>query len=259
MTDLISLEIEDQIATIYLNDPTRLNPMSPPMADLFYQKIQEIGQDSTIRAMIVTGSGKAFSAGGDLAFLEERIGQSPEENSRAMRWFYSRFLSIRALPIPTIAAINGAAIGAGLSMTLACDYRVCADSTKLGFTFSKLGLHPGMATTFYLPKRSGLSRASKILASGELFSSEDAFKWGIVDELIPAEAVVSQAKVIAGEMIAGSPMAVRLTLETLRKREDMGLEDALERESWAQAASYASQDYAIGIEAIKSKTTPVWK
>lgn len=123
--------------------------------------------------MVLTGEGRAFSAGGDLAWLRERASSDPRDNVDTMLAFYDRFLCLRSLPVPIIAAINGPAVGAGLCLTLACDLRVAARSAKLGFTFVHLGLHPGMGCTHFLPKIAGPQTAARLLLSGALGLSRD--------------------------------------------------------------------------------------
>ncbi len=258
MSDPVLLEEKDGIAEIRLNDPDRRNPMTPGMARAFEAVVADLRERKGLRAVVITGEGKAFSAGGDLTFLDDRRRATPKENHDAMLWFYQRWLCIRTLPVPVVGAINGHAIGAGLSFILAADYRVCSDTAKLGFTFTRLGIHPGMATTFYLPKRVGQARASVLVASGEVFGAEEAMQWGLVDETIAAEAVVSQARVVAARMTAGGPHATAMALETLRHREDQGLAEAMEREAWCQAACYASEEYAEGLKALQEKREPVF-
>lgn len=116
-----------------------------------------------VRVVILTGEGKAFSAGGDLDFLLNRANDEPGNNAPMMRAFYARFLSLLQLPVPVIAAINGPAIGAGMCVAAACDLRIAAKTTDMGFTFAKLGLHPGMGCTFFLPALIGQQNASRLL------------------------------------------------------------------------------------------------
>jgi enoyl-CoA hydratase/carnithine racemase len=157
---LVVLTIQNHIATLTLNDPNRLNALSEEMGIQFQNTVNSLKQVSSlpfvllsysskaiqrheIRACIITGAGDAFSAGGNLDWLEDRHNHSPHSNYQTMIQFYNFFLSIRHLNVPTIAAINGHAIGAGMCMTLGCDFRIAAENAKIGFTFVKLGIHPG--------------------------------------------------------------------------------------------------------------------
>ena len=134
---------DDGISIIRFNRPSALNAMTVAMGEHFVSTIRQLSKDESLRCVILTGEGKAFSAGGDLEFLLARCDDTPAKNSPMMREFYSRFLSLLQLPVPIIAAINGPAIGAGMCVAAACDYRITARNVDLGFTFARLGLHPG--------------------------------------------------------------------------------------------------------------------
>jgi enoyl-CoA hydratase/carnithine racemase len=145
-TSLVEVSVVDRIGLITLNDPARLNALTVDMGDAFVVAVDQMtaaAKQQQVRAVVVTGKGDAFSAGGDLNWLTARHTSTPFLNSSIMVDFYNRFLSVRKIPVPTICAINGSAIGAGMCMTLACDMRIAATNAKIGFTFSKLGIHPG--------------------------------------------------------------------------------------------------------------------
>lgn len=143
--NLVQLEVSQHFATITFNDPDRLNALSLEMAAVFPQIIDELKSQSDLRCVVLTGAGRAFSAGGNLDMIAEKKHKTAEQNTEEMLQFYSSFLCIRDLPVPTIAAINGHAIGAGLCVALACDLRVASESAKLGVNFTKLGLSPGFS------------------------------------------------------------------------------------------------------------------
>ena len=253
MQNPVLLTVKEGIAHLVLNDPARRNAMSPSMAEAFYDTVEKLKHMNDVKAVVLTGAGSAFCAGGDLAFLEERTRQTPEENHHAMRWFYSRFLSLRSLPVPVVAAINGHAMGAGLALTLAADWRVGAEEARMGFNFSRLGVSPGMASTFYLPRRTSATIAAGLLCSGETFGAQEAKAWGMVQEVYPAEAVVSAARVAAASLSAGKPPATVLTLRALRQQEDAGLDAVLDTEAWHQAACYASPAFQKTLRGLVQK------
>jgi enoyl-CoA hydratase len=201
-------------------------------------------------------TGKAFSAGGDLQFLLARSKDSPLSNSQVMRDFYGRFLSLRTLPVPVIAAINGPAIGAGFAVTLACDMRIVADDAKVGLTFATLGLHPGMGSTHFLPFLIGPEKASKLLLTGCVISGKEAFDMGLATESVPKDTVLVAARMLAGQIALASPVAVRTTIRTLRMKAEINLEQALQREADCQAHSYNMSDLQEGLEAVKAKRPP---
>ncbi|ETW08814.1 hypothetical protein, variant 2 [Aphanomyces invadans] len=165
----VTLEKQGQIGIVRLNDPNRLNALTADMGDRVEELVQEIkDRADEFRAIVLTGEGRAFSAGGDLDFLQKRASDTTSRNTVTMRKFYGRFLSLRSLPVPLIAALNGPAIGAGMCISLFADARVVAKDAKLGFTFVHLGLHPGMACTHYLPLLVGAERANHLLLSGKV-------------------------------------------------------------------------------------------
>ena len=187
-SEFVKTKIENEIGIITLSDPKRLNALTVAMGENFRSAVAELTQaakEQRIRAVVVTGEGDAFSAGGDLNWLMERHHTSQFKNSDIMVNFYNRFLCIREVGVPTIAAINGAAIGAGMCMTLACDMRVAATNAKLGFTFAKLGIHPGMGSSLLLPRIVSQETASYMLLSGAIISGEDAKQRGLVLETVP--------------------------------------------------------------------------
>lgn len=185
--ELVKVQIVDNVGVIKLSDPNRLNALTVDMGEQFVSAVSQMttaAKEQRIRAVIVTGDGDAFSAGGDLNWLTARHETSPFKNSTIMVDFYNRFLCIRNIGVPTIAAINGAAIGAGMCMTLACDMRVAAKNAKLGFTFAKLGIHPGMGSSVLLPRLVGQEVATYLLLSGAVLSGEDARAKGLVLEAV---------------------------------------------------------------------------
>lgn len=240
--------------TITLADPENLNAMDENMAQEFQALIQEIKQSKTLpRALILTGAGRAFSAGGNLEMLLAKTELSREENHSRMLSFYHSFLSIRELGVPLIAAINGHAIGAGLVVASACDIRLASPSAKLGFTFTKLGLHPGMGATFFLPKLLGPSRSSELLLTGRIIAAELALEWGLVSKV--TSDVLKDAQSLADEIALTGPEATRQLIGTLRG-DPAVLEHALEREALCQSENYASMEFLEGVSATREKRPP---
>jgi enoyl-CoA hydratase/carnithine racemase len=243
------------IATITLNDAERLNAMSDEMASSFADTVRTLRGAQPLRAVILTGAGKAFSAGGDLGMLDQKRSLTGEANRLAMHTFYDSFLSLLTLKVPLIAAINGAAIGAGLCLACACDIRVASDTAKLGFTFLKLGLHPGMGATFLVPRIIGRSRATELLLSARILSAHDALNIGLVSRVCAANQVNATAHEIAVEILSSGPEASAQLLETMRADLHQ-LPAALEREALCQSINYVSTEFAEGIAAVREKRVP---
>lgn len=244
----------DSIGILTFNDPDSLNAMSEAMAAEFKAMVAKISSEK-MRALILTGAGRAFSAGGDLEMLEKKQKLSAEENRLKMLDFYNSFLCILDLKVPLVAAINGHAIGAGLCLASACDIRVASDKARLGFTFVKLGLHPGMGATFSLPRILGYSKSMELLLTGRIIEAPEALQIGLVSKIVDTSKVLEEAIKLADEISAAGPECVRQTLETLRAGKDL-LNLSLQREAVCQARNYASAEFKEGVSAVKEKRAP---
>jgi len=246
---------EKGVYILRLNRPSSLNAMTLQMGHDFLETINQLCTDPEIRVLVLTGAGRAFSAGGDLEFLLSRCDDTPHSNSQEMRAFYGRFLSLLQLPVPIIAAINGPAIGAGLCVAAACDLRVTARDVDLGFTFTRIGLHPGMGCTHFLPAIIGQQHASRLLLTGEIIKGSRAHEIGLVGEVVdqPADVLPAALK-LANSIASNSPVAIRTLTTSLRMRHQDNLERALYREADAQAQSYGTSELRENVTAIMNKT-----
>jgi len=251
---------DGDFVTLTFNDPTRLNAMTQAMGEAFAAAIAELAADASLRAVVLTGAGRAFSAGGDLTMIESRAAQGAENGPRGrgqirdgMRAFYQLFLSVRDLPCPVIAAINGAAIGAGLCVALACDVRIASSEAKLGLNFTQLGLHPGMGATWTLPRLVGPARAAEILFSSRTLTGKEAAAIGLVSRAVAAAEVLPAARALAAEFAAVAPLAVRGVKRALRRTDAASLEDQLSFEAQEQAACFESRDVHEGLAAARER------
>jgi enoyl-CoA hydratase len=249
----------DGIAVLTLDDPERRNAMTADMGDALRARCDELSTDDTLRVVVLTGTPPAFSAGGDLGMLEDLGRRTREEGLDAsgfMLGFYARFLAVRELPVPVIAAVNGHAIGAGLCVALACDLRVVAEEAKVGLNFATLGLHPGMGGTWFLPRLLGVQRAAAWLYTGALVDGATATQQGLAVEAVPAADVLDHALALAADIASASPVVVRQLKRTLADVEHRDLGAALDREASAQAVSYGSDDLVEGLAAARERRTP---
>lgn len=255
---LVTLDISSTgVATITLNNPQHRNAMNAEMAETFSATVAKLKKQSGVRSVVLTGSGAAFAAGGDLAMLKEKAKIDPETNAALMLDFYHSFLRMLELPVPLVAAINGHAIGAGFCLALACEARVIAKEAKLGLTFTRLGLHPGMGATCFLPRIAGAATASDLLVSGRVIDAETAYGMGLANRIEPAANVLNRAHEIAASYLHSGPEAVGALLETLRPK-PAELEAALVREAAQQSKNYASEEFLEGIMAAIEKRPPVF-
>jgi enoyl-CoA hydratase len=253
----ILVDQQDGIVTLTLNRPESLNAMTVDMGDEVTQFVQELKKDQSARVLILTGAGRAFSAGGAKGNLQSRTTGSG--NTEPPKVFYKRFLTLRQLEIPTIAAINGHAVGAGFCVALACDMRVAATTAKMGLNFVRLGIHPGMAGTYTTPRIVGMAKACEVIFTGKLYSGEEAFSLGLVNRVVPPEQVMAEATSLAREIAANAPIAIRLAKKALYKDDADLLEAAIEIESEYQAYTWTTADAKEGVTAMTEKRTPKFK
>ncbi|NDC37739.1 MAG: enoyl-CoA hydratase/isomerase family protein [Proteobacteria bacterium] len=256
MATVLFEQVTPHIGKIILNDPESLNAMSEGMATEFRELVARLKSAATLpRALILTGAGRAFSAGGDLAMLKQKTTLSKQQNQERMLWFYDSFLSVLDLEVPLIAAINGHAIGAGLCVASACDIRLVATGAKLGFTFVKLGLHPGMGATYMLPQVLGSAAARELLLTGRVVEAEEALCLGLVSKVVAPEMLPSEAHKVAEEIAANGPLCIRQLLRSVRSPA-LTLQSALQREALCQADNYAGAEFLEGVQATMEKRKP---
>lgn len=242
-------------ATITLNDEQNLNAMSEAMAVAFKDAVQALRAHEGLRAVVLRGAGRSFSAGGHLEMLKAKQQKTERENHAGMLEFYNSFLSITSLNVPIVAAMHGAAVGAGLCVACAADIRIATDSTKLGFTFLKLGLHPGMGCTFFLPRIVGQARATELLATGRMISSTEALSMGLLSKVCSAEDLDSTVADTIKEIAHCGRLATSQLIETMRG-DLLGLPEALDREAGCQAKNYKGAEFKEGLQAIIEKRSP---
>lgn len=252
----ILVRSDAEIGRLTLNRPAERNAMTLEMGREIEAAVAELNAASRVRVVIVTGAGEAFSAGGNLRTLAREVGVA--EDGPAMGGgvaFYAAFLSIRELRMPSIAAINGHAVGAGLCFALGCDLRVARENAKVGMTFVKLGIHPGMAATWTLPRLIGAAAAAELLYTGRMLSAREAAALGLVNR-VASEDFAAAVEGLATEIAANAPLAVRALKETLRGTAGRSIEEAIEREAAAQAGTFGTEDAREGVRAIMEKRPP---
>ncbi len=255
--DKISFTVDGGIARITLERPDELNAMSASMGEEIRAAVALVNADESARVCIVSGRGRAFSSGANLKTLGKEAGLADQDavGLGGGAAFYRLFLSIRDLRVPSIAAMNGHAIGAGFCFALGADLRVAKSGSKFGMTFVKLGIHPGMAATWNLPRLIGPSRAADLLYTGRTISAEEAFQMGIVNR-VAGEDFDQVVDELAGQIAASGPLAVRSLKDTLRGSFERSIGEAIEMEAERQEATFKSSDAAEGMSAILAKRKP---
>jgi enoyl-CoA hydratase len=251
------LSHEGPVTRLTLNVPDQLNAMTPAMGAEIRDAVPLINERAETRVVIVRGAGRAFSAGGSLKSIQEEVSEDADAGPGLGGGanFYRLYLSVRDLEAPSIAAINGHAIGAGLCFALGCDMRVIRTGARVGMTFVKLGIHPGMAATWTLPRLIGPARAAELLYSGRLIDAATAVEWGIASR----EADEDFDRVVddlALEIAAAGPIAVRATKRTVRGTFERSIDEALDLESAEQEVTFRTADAREGVMALTERRSP---
>ncbi len=260
MTDLHApLDVdrrEDGIAVLTLNLPARRNSMTVELTDAWRGAMATLAADRELRAVVLTGAGSAFCSGGDLSWLEVGAGANVDALRARMLPFYRTWLAIRDLDVPTIAAINGPAVGAGAALALACDLRYATPEARLAVPFTGLGIHAGMATTWLLPEVAGLAVARELLLTGRPVAGEEAVRLGLVNRLFDGADLLKEVLGIAEGIAAQAPVATRLTKIALASGGHASFEDALRWEALAQPVTMATADMVEGVAAARERRKP---
>jgi enoyl-CoA hydratase len=254
--ETLRLSTEDGVATVTIHRPEKRNALNAQVRRELVDALDALAEDPDVRVVILTGAGdRAFVAGADIGEFAER---SPLEQRAAMEG--RRVFEVLAdHPKPTIAAINGYALGGGCELALACDLRIAARSARLGQPEVALGLLPGGGGTQRLPRLVGLGRALRMILTGDLLDAEEAARIGLVDEVVDDDALAGRARAVANRIAAHSPVAVKLIKQAVRAAAELPLSAglALERELFITA--FASEDRAEGVAAFLEKRTPAFR
>jgi enoyl-CoA hydratase/carnithine racemase len=247
---------DDGVVVLTLAQAERRNAMTAELTQAWTAAVDSLRGDRDVRAVVVTGEGSAFCAGGDLSWIAESPDLTVDMIRDRMLPFYRAWLGIRELDVPTIAAINGPAIGAGLCLALGCDLRYVAAGAKLSAPFTALGMHSGMAATWLLPEAVGLPVARELLFTGRAVDADEALRIGLVNGVFAPDALMPGVLDVACRIAANGPVAVRLTVAGLRNGGHRSLEAALQYEALAQPVTFATSDLAEGIAASKERRSP---
>ena len=247
-------EKENGIGQMTLNRPENRNSMDAELLSAFQQIVSQVKEDKTLRCLVITGTGKSFCAGAD--FKSAMVDTEGLLFHEVFMSLYEPFLAVGDLPIPTIAAMNGHAIGGGFGLAVMCDLRVAKKNARYGANFARLGLHPGMATTYVLPRLAGLPRACELLFTGRLFDGDEALAMGLVNDAEEEENVLPRALELAGEIAVSAPAAVRMMKNTIYRHLDWNPRDAARYEAHCQSRTFEMEDAKEGITALLEKRKP---
>lgn len=245
------------VVLLTLDLPDRRNAMTDELTSAWGSTVEGLRGDRSVRCVVVTGAGKAFSAGGDLGWLHTG-GSSVDGLRDKMLPFYRTWLTLRTLDVPSIAAINGAAVGAGAALALSCDLRYAGTSAKVTVPFAQLGMHAGMATTYTLTEVVGVAAARELLFTGRVVDAPEMLRLGLCSAVFPDEQFLPSVLERAAAVAAGAPVATRLHKEALRDGGPASFEKALQWEALAQPVTMATQDLREGLQAKGEKRPAVF-
>src|SRR6202167_4955445 len=250
LADLVDVRLASPgVALVTLNLPQVRNAMTAELTSAWTAAMDRIAGDRSLRVVVVTGAGSAFCSGADLSWLDQGnlSDNTPDRLRDKMLPFYRAWLAPQQIPVPVIAAVNGAAVGAGLCLALACDLRYASPSAAFSAPFTQLGTHGGMAVSWLLPEAVGMPRAREMPYTGRVVSAEEALAWGLVSGV--ADDVLAQAVEVAAGIAAAAPIATKLTKAGLSQAQNGGFEAALQWEALAQPVTMATADIHEGIRA----------
>jgi 2-(1,2-epoxy-1,2-dihydrophenyl)acetyl-CoA isomerase len=250
----VLLDVADGVATITLNRPEALNALTVPMKRELLAAFRSVERDRAVRAVMLTGAGRAFCAGQD---LRERLEPDAAPLAMELRERYNPITrAMRALEKPIVGAINGVAAGAGASLAFACDLRIAAEGASFALAFGRVGLVPDTGATWLLPRLVGGARAAEIALLNDPVPASSALAMGLVSRVVPAAELGAAASEMAGRLARGAPIAIALTKRALNAAWDRGLDEALEDEASLQDLAGRSRDHAEGIAAFLEKRAP---
>src|SRR5690242_20065582 len=259
----IIYEKESRVATITLNRPAKLNAYSEVMVHEMMAALSDARDDDDVRAVIITGAGRGFCSGGDISrdfrYPARYRGHKMEAMLEMRENMHQLVTLLRRFDKPTIAAVNGAAVAGGLTLALCCDFRIAAQSAKLGDTSLKFALIPDEGGAYLFPKFMGLERALKMSLFSEVYPAQAAKELGLVTEVVPDAELMSTAQKWADRLADGPPIAIRITKRMMYKQETMSLDNALEDAALSTVATNYIDDVKEGIAAFHAKRKPDFK
>ena len=254
----ILLSNEDGVTTLTLNRPDKLNSFTDEMLEEFGLAMDEVARDEQSRVLVITGAGRGFCAGADLALALFKT-TSAIEARKGMDAFNRIPLKIRALAKPVIACVNGVAAGAGANVALACDMIVASEQARFGQAFVNVGIHVDTGGIYFLPRAVGVPKAMELMMTGDLIDAKEAWRIGMINKVVPAEELGKATKELAQKIANGPPVALSMIKRSVYKTLGGDLSASLDCESDNQAMLLNSEDNKEGIKAFREKRKPVFK
>jgi 2-(1,2-epoxy-1,2-dihydrophenyl)acetyl-CoA isomerase len=253
----ITVEREGAVGWIRINRPERLNAFAGTMREEIEAGLIALEADRAVRAVVITGVGRAFSTGGDVQVMAELAERNDTEAFAALVQTGARVVrTIDQMSKPVLAAVNGPAAGAGACLALGCDLRIASETASIGFTFLRVGLHPDWGGSYFLPRLVGPGRAAEMILTGEMISAERAERLGIFNRVVPAAELERAARDFALQISGGPAQMIAAVKGSLRHSLNGTLDEALDREAAAQSEAFGSPTFKEGIRAFLEKRAP---
>lgn len=254
MTDGVRVERDGPVATVTLDRPDALNALTIPMKVALAESLRSLAEDRAVRSVILTGAGRAFCAGQDLAEREDRAAAPLDVEIRDR--YIPIVRALRSMGQPVIAAINGVAAGAGAALAFACDLRLAGADARFVLAFGRIGLVPDSGATWFLPRLVGSARAAELALAGDAVDAEAALRMGLVSRVVPGDRLLDEARLLADRLAAGSAPALAGTKRLLDEAWRSDLETAMAAEAMEQGRLGAGPDHAEGLAAFREKRAP---
>lgn len=248
-------DVADRIATVTLNRPDAMNATTDEMYQELQVLIGRIAADRDVACVILTGAGRGFCAGADLKARKDDM--TPLQRRTRHRWILKDILEpLYRLEKPVIAAVNGAAAGAGFNIALACDFIVASEQASFIQAFARVGLVPDLGGLYLLGRVIGINKAKELCFTARKVSAEEAKTLGIVNHVVPHDRLLEEARALAAKITAGSPTAIAMTKTLLDKSTNATIDQMLEYEAYAQTIAYLTPEYEEGVQAFREKRAP---
>ena len=259
MMDFIKLQRDEGVATLTLNRPSTLNSWNQKMRDELRESVRQLVADDSLRVLVVTGEGRAFSAGEDVRGMQGLAELGTRGFRRVARDIHNVFDEIEAIEVPVIAAINGVAAGGGLELALSCDFRFAAEGAKLGFPENNVGLIPGSGGCSRLVKLVGISKAKRLVMSGEMLPAARALEIGLLDEVFAADQLIAKTMEFARQLSGKAPLALGLAKLVLNACANVDPDTGRHLERLGQSILKKTEDHEEGARAFVEKRKPKFK
>ena len=259
-SDELLCRVEQRVAVLTLNRPEAKNALTLPMKRALAELVPALGADDAVGALLLTGAGRAFCAGGDTKRMaREGAPPAPEDRKQQLRWEHGIPLALHRMPKPTLAALPGPAAGAGFSLALACDLRVMAESAFVTTSYVKLGLSGDYGASWFLTRLVGPARAREILFLGDRLSAAECLALGLANRVLPDAELEAAALELARRLANGPPIALRYMKDNLNRAQGESLETLLDLEAERMVDGATSGDYVEAVRAFEERRPPVFK